>query len=101
MQAVCDVCKVAIRSYTKNLFSVVDFITERNELMRNTFPRLRAYCQSNDLEFQVVDMRWGVRDENISYHQTSDICVQEIQNCQRLSLGPSFIVSQLLLSSVG
>ena len=43
----------------------------------------------------MVDMRWGVRDENISYHQTSDICVQEIQNCQRLSLGPSFIVSPL------
>ena len=74
-------------------FTLTDFITERNELMKNTFPLLRAYCQSNNLEFQVVDMRWGVRDENISYHQTSDICVQEIRNCQRLSLGPSFIVS--------
>ena len=71
-----------------------DFIHERNELMKKTFPRLRAYCQSNNLEFQIVDMRWGVRDENISYHQTSDICVQEILNCQRLSLGPSFIVSK-------
>lgn len=70
-----------------------DFIYERNELMNKTFPLLRAYCQSNDLEFQVVDMRWGVRDENISYHQTSDLCVQEIRSCQRLSLGPSFMVS--------
>ena len=45
-----------------------------------------------------MDMRWGVRDENISYHQTSDICVQEIHNCQRLSLGPSFIVSDNIMS---
>ena len=78
--------------------SLTDFITERNELMRSTFPQLRAYCQGNNLEFQVVDMRWGVRDENISYHQTSDICVQEIRNCQRLSLGPSFIVSHIAIN---
>ena len=68
--------------------------------MRRTFPCLRAYCQTYNLEFQVVDMRWGVRDENITYHQTSDICVQEIWNCQRLSLGPSFIVSQENISSL-
>ena len=43
-----------------------------------------------------MDMRWGVRDENISYHQTSDVCIQEIHNCQRLSLGPSFLVCLLV-----
>ena len=37
-------------------------------------------------------MRWGVSDENVSYHQTSDVCMQEILNCQRLSVGPSFVV---------
>ena len=61
--------------------------------MKETFPYLQSYCQQKGLEFQVVDMRWGVRDENISYHQTSDVCIQEIINCQRLSIGPSFMVS--------
>lgn len=70
----------------------VDFSEERNQLSRETFPRLQSYCQTLGLEFQVVDMRWGVRDENISYHQTSQVCIQEIQTCQRLSLGPSFLV---------
>lgn len=71
---------------------LVDFIEERNWLSHETFPHLQTYCQTLGLEFQVVDLRWGLRDENISYHQTSDVCIQEIYNCQRLSLGPSFLV---------
>ena len=47
----------------------------------------------------MVDMRWGVRDENISYHQTSDVYIQEIHNCQRLSVGPSFLVCVYISST--
>jgi len=42
--------------------------------------------------FQVVDMRWGVRDEATDDHMTTTLCMQEIDNCQRLSIGPNFIV---------
>lgn len=42
--------------------------------------------------FQVVDMRWGVRDEATDDHMTSYLCLNEIDNCQRLSLGPNFVV---------
>ena len=73
-------------------FMSLDFTEERNQLLRDTFPHLQSYCRTLGLEFQVVDMRWGVRDENISYHLTSEVCIQEILNCQRLSLGPSFLV---------
>ena len=73
---------------------VSDFVHERNRLAKDVFPVLQSYCQHKGLEFQVIDMRWGVRDENISLHLTSDVCIQEIRNCQRLSLGPSFLVSE-------
>lgn len=43
--------------------------------------------------FQVVDMRWGVRDEATDDHMTTKLCMQEIDNCQRLSIGPNFVVS--------
>ena len=43
--------------------------------------------------FQVVDMRWGVRDEATDDHMTTMLCMQEIDNCQRLSIGPNFVVS--------
>lgn len=37
-------------------------------------------------------MRWGVRDEATDDHMTTELCMREIQNCQRLSMGPNFIV---------
>ena len=37
-------------------------------------------------------MRWGVRDEATDDHMTSHLCLNEIDNCQRLSLGPNFVV---------
>lgn len=36
-------------------------------------------------------MRWGVRDESTDDHMTTDICLEEIRNCQKSSIGPSFI----------
>lgn len=46
----------------------------------------------NCCPFQVVDMRWGVRDEATDDHMTTELCMREIKNCQRLSMGPNFVV---------
>lgn len=71
-----------------------DTAVERNLLMETVYPRLKEYCrEQHGLEFQVVDMRWGVRDESTDDHKTAELCMQEIDNCQRLSLGPNFVVS--------
>ena len=43
--------------------------------------------------FKVVDMRWGVRDEATDDHMTTELCMREIANCQRLSMGPNFVVN--------
>jgi len=48
--------------------------------------------------FQVVDMRWGVRDEATDDHMTTELCMREIENCQRLSMGPNFVVSNVLFN---
>ncbi len=39
-------------------------------------------------------MRWGVRDEATDDHMTTELCMTEIHNCQRLSVGPNFVVSR-------
>lgn len=36
-------------------------------------------------------MRWGVRDEATDDHMTTELCMREIRNCQRLSMGPNFV----------
>lgn len=44
-------------------------------------------------------MRWGVRDEATDDHMTTHLCMQEIDNCQRLSIGPNFIVSNVFIEN--
>ena len=36
-------------------------------------------------------MRWGVRDEMTNEHMTTELCMTELKNCQKLSMGPNFI----------
>ena len=71
----------------------IDTFNERNELMVKVYPKLKEYCQALGFDFQVVDMRWGVRDEATADHMTSELCMRELQACQKISTGPSFIVS--------
>ena len=40
---------------------------------------------------QVVDMRWGVRDEMTNEHATTALCMNELRGCQKYSMGPNFI----------
>lgn len=61
--------------------------------MVKVYPKLKEYCQARGFDFQVVDMRWGVRDEATSDHMTSELCMRELEACQKLSTGPNFIVS--------
>ncbi|XP_071108697.1 NACHT and WD repeat domain-containing protein 2-like [Haliotis cracherodii] len=80
-----------VRIFTSSTFT--DTTLERNTLMERVYPKLKEYCRErHGLEFQVVDMRWGVRDEATDDHMTTELCMQEIDNCQRLSMGPSFVV---------
>lgn len=80
-----------VRIFTSSTFT--DTTEERNRLIRDVYPSLRTFCQQRGLEFQVVDMRWGVRDEATADHKTNELCMQEIKNCQRLTPGPNFVVS--------
>jgi hypothetical protein len=42
-------------------------------------------------------MRWGVRDEATDDHMTTELCMREIENCQRLSMGPNFVVNKTFI----
>ncbi|KAL8578635.1 hypothetical protein ACOMHN_007093 [Nucella lapillus] len=80
-----------VRIFTSSTFT--DTTLERNNLMEKVYPRLKEFCrEKHGLEFQVVDMRWGVRDEATDDHMTTELCMHEIDICQRLSVGPNFIV---------
>jgi len=73
---------------------------ERNALMENVYPKLREFCQKKGYEFQVVDMRWGVRDDATNTHMTTELCLREIKACQEISVGPNFVVTAPLMLTV-
>lgn len=78
-----------IRIFTSSTFT--DMAAERNALMERIYPRLKTFAQEKGYEFQVVDMRWGVRDESTDDHSTLELCLKELLACQQLSTGPNFM----------
>lgn len=65
--------------------------------METVYPNLRAFCRDQGYEFQVVDMRWGIRDEATNDHMTLQLCMKELEACQKLSTGPNFVVCNIML----
>ncbi|CAB0044685.1 unnamed protein product [Trichogramma brassicae] len=95
MKSLPPVSSKIVRIFTSSTFT--DTTMERNTLMAQCYPKLKDYCrEKHGLEFQVVDMRWGVRDEATDDHMTTELCMREIENCQRLSMGPNFVVCSFL-----
>ncbi|XP_056004736.1 NACHT and WD repeat domain-containing protein 2-like [Ostrea edulis] len=79
-----------VRIFISSTFT--DTREERNILIEEVYPKLQSYCKQNyGLEFQVVDMRWGVPEEASDDHSTSALCLAEVLNCQKLSTGPNFV----------
>eukprot|EP00057_Strongylocentrotus_purpuratus_P006352 XP_011660826.1 PREDICTED: NACHT and WD repeat domain-containing protein 1-like [Strongylocentrotus purpuratus] len=78
-----------VRIFLSSTFT--DMKEERNKLTREVFPELSRYCHEKRLEFEVVDMRWGVRDSATAVHLTSFLCLNEIDRCKRMSQGPYFV----------
>ena len=78
-----------------------DMKEERTVLFREAFPDLQDLCKSVGLEFQVVDMRWGVSEHMVADHGVSAISRQQIALCQRLSTGPKFVVTILKSEGAG
>ena len=61
--------------------------------MEQAYPKLKEFCRNKyGLEFQIVDLRWGIQEEAEDDHTTVDFCLKEIHNCQQTSVGPSFVV---------
>ena len=92
---------------------------ERDILVKNVFPKLKDYCKIEyNLEFQVIDMRWGIESSLldlmclyalsvsssiflillnlIGFSNKSNLsgqfCIDEVRTCNEISAKPCFIV---------
>ena len=81
----------AIRLFLSSTFT--DTELERNVLIEDVYPFLKALGQRMRVQvYQSSEMRWGIRSEASSSHQTSEICMQEIARCQEESTGVSYVL---------
>ena len=70
-----------------------DLKEERDAFQREVFPKLRTLCASGTVRgFMPIDLRWGVRDEAALDQKTMEICLREIERCQRTGIKPNFMV---------
>ena len=69
-----------------------DLKEERNALQREVFPMLTKFCEEHGARFQAIDLRWGVREEAGLDQKTMEICLAEIERCQKTGIKPNFIV---------
>lgn len=85
-----DLRKKFVRIFLSSTFT--DTNAERDYLIEKIYPQLKEYCKQNyDLDFQSVDMRWGIPSDAYEYHGTTELCLNEIKNCKKFSIGPSFV----------
>ena len=74
----------AVRVFVSSTF--LDMQRERNILVRQTFPALRARFRARGVELLEVDLRWGITQEQAESGATLAICLSEIDRCR-----PNFI----------
>ncbi len=74
-----------IRLFVSSTFR--DMQAERDELIKQVFPRLRQRCESRGVAWLEVDLRWGITDEQTAEGQVLPLCLAEIDRCRPFFLG--------------
>ncbi|XP_035800842.2 NACHT domain- and WD repeat-containing protein 1 isoform X1 [Amphiprion ocellaris] len=77
-----------VRVFISSTFT--DMSSERKALLEKAYPEVLSFCRSLGLVFEVVDLRWGIRNVPSGDHEACEIFLQEIQRSQRMSAGPAF-----------
>lgn len=68
----------AIRVFVSSTF--IDMQAERQYLVNEVFPQIRRRCALLGIDFEAIDLRWGVSGEN-SDAQVLDYCLEQIEGC--------------------
>jgi tetratricopeptide (TPR) repeat protein len=74
-----------IRVFVSSTFR--DMQREREHLIKNVFPRLRKLCESRDVTWHEVDLRWGITDAEFERGEVSSLCLRELDRCRPFFIG--------------
>jgi len=74
-----------IRVFISSTFR--DMEADRNELVKQVFPKLRRLCEERGVVWGEVDLRWGITDEQSAEGEVLPICLEEIERCRPYFIG--------------
>jgi hypothetical protein len=74
-----------IRVFLSSTF--VDFMEERERLVKRVFPTLNRRARDRGVELIDVDLRWGVTEEQTKQGLTLPLCLGEIDRCRPYFIG--------------
>ena len=64
-----------------------DMNTERDYLNTYVFPRIHQYCSERFIEFNPIDLRWGIREEDSKNGMVLSTCLDEIDDARPFFIG--------------
>lgn len=65
---------------------------ERDLLQKEVIPVVARFCDARGWSFDAVDLRWGITAEASLNQKTMQICLKELEVCQKVSPKPNFLV---------
>lgn len=74
-----------IRVFLSSCFQ--DMQSERNYLVEHTFHTFRHIAAQRHVDFSVIDLRWGVTEEEAQQGKVIEICLNEINNTRPFFIG--------------
>jgi len=69
-----------------------DMKDERNWLIRDALPQLQHFAVENELQIQLVDLRWGALRDMATDPNGQPVYMEQIDYCRQYSAGPFFAV---------
>lgn len=74
-----------IRVFVSSTF--LDMQKERDVLNQEVFPVVKGVCDKIGVAFNVIDLRWGITEEDQTNGNVIDLCLDEIRHCKPYFIG--------------
>lgn len=74
-----------IRVFLSSTFQ--DMQQERDYLVKKTFPAIQKIAEARNVDFSVVDLRWGVTEEEAHQGKVLEICFNEVEETRPFFIG--------------
>jgi len=82
--------KRVVRVFISSTFT--DTVFERNYVLEDVIPYLKDAGRERGFDVIFSEMRFGIRDDASEDNKTSELCMEELENCEKQSAGVFYVL---------